>query len=343
MKKSVFILFMLMAVATMPLTSCEKDPQTEDKKHDPNSDEDQMEITEYDALSWLQGCLVVVDENGEVFRRVYGEALDASQPDVISVPVADYAAAKDLFLSWVAPGKDVVEVENGYDYNLTDDEGNAQGRVSFRADEGAAGVLARMTVADGTDLKQISEVKFIDYNLWPENAAYQKVEYRKIYYLDDYVLTWPNRFKAELKSLPFYCLQGNTNGNEGILVWLSPDLDGSEYHSAAINYMNFALPYLPTESQAQKVLDRLNENRLNMNLMLQDMKANGHDWYAVTDITKCTTGNYEFIIGQYDEDWLFDDIMCVDLDGFPGSMQWVSSISFFNYRYMHIQIIPPVK
>ena len=343
MKKNLLNFFMLMAVAAMPLTSCEKDPQKEDGQHDPESDADQKEIVAYDALSYLQGSLVVVNKEGELIRRVYGKALDASYPTVISVPVADFEAAKKIFLGWVAPGKDVDEVDEGFDYMLTDKEGKSQGSVSFREVDDEPGVVARMYVEEGTVLKQISEVNFIDYDLWPENAAYQKVEYRKIYYLDDYVLTWPNRFKAELKSLPFYCLQGNTDGNEGILVWLSPDLDGSEYHSAAINYMNFALPYLPTESQAQKALDRLNENRLYMNLMLQDMKANGHDWYADTDITKCTTGNYEFIIGQYDEDWLFDDIMCVDLDGFPGSMQWVSSISFFNYRYMHVEIIPPVK
>ena len=34
MKKSLFYLFMLMAVVAMPLTSCEKDPQKEDGQHD---------------------------------------------------------------------------------------------------------------------------------------------------------------------------------------------------------------------------------------------------------------------------------------------------------------------
>ena len=150
---------------------------------------------------------------------------------------------------------------------VTDAEGKTQGGVTFRAEGGELGVMARMTVAPGTDLKQISEVNFVDIDLWPENDAPQKVETRKIYYMDGYELSNYAR-DAELKSLPFYCLRGNTNGNEGILVWLSPDLDGLEYHSAAINYMNFALPYLPTESQAQKVLDRLNENRLTRDLML---------------------------------------------------------------------------
>ena len=79
-----------MAIGVMPLTSCDKEnePQNEpeqEDQHDPTSDSDQVKVTGYDALSWLQGALVVVNEQGEVVRRVYGKPLDASQPDVISV------------------------------------------------------------------------------------------------------------------------------------------------------------------------------------------------------------------------------------------------------------------
>ena len=93
MKKNWFYLFLLMAIATMPLTSCDNDdnddPKTQEDKHDPESDADLVAITGYDALDWLQNCIVVVDENNEVLRRVYGKPLDESQPTVISVPVTD--------------------------------------------------------------------------------------------------------------------------------------------------------------------------------------------------------------------------------------------------------------
>ena len=46
---------MLMAVVTMPLTSCDKDPQDIVKEYDPLSDEDQVPFDEYDGLDWLQG------------------------------------------------------------------------------------------------------------------------------------------------------------------------------------------------------------------------------------------------------------------------------------------------
>ena len=341
MRKNLFYLFMLMAVAVMPLTSCEKDNQTE---HDPNSDADQTEITAYDALSWLQGSLVVVDENGDLFRRIYGAALDESQPDVISVPVADYGAAEKLFLTWVAPGKQAIKVDDGYDYPLTDPEGKAQGSVSFRAEESEAGVLARMTVAEGTPFKQISEVKFIDHDFWPENAAYEKYEAGKIYEFDEYVLTWHDGFKAELKPLPFYCVQSNTDGKEGILVWISPDEDDPNAHQALVNYLNSALKYLPTEAQAKKVLEFYNNNNAFWANMLLEMDAKGYKWSPMSGAF--TTGNSEFVLNAFYESWFFgvDKTMILDLDDKEeGDIDSASSLSWYMYRYMHIKTIPAYR
>ena len=122
MKKNWVYLLLSMVIAAMPLASCNSDdddmPKTEDGLHNSDSDKDRIEITGYNALEWLQGCLVVVDEKGEVFRRVRGKALEQSLPTVISIPVKDYAAAETLFLSWVAPGKEATKVEGGYDYCL---------------------------------------------------------------------------------------------------------------------------------------------------------------------------------------------------------------------------------
>jgi hypothetical protein len=196
MKKNWFYLFLSVALAVMPLTSCDNDddelklPEEEVDQHGPNYNEVQVPVTAYDALSWLQGSLVVVDENNKVVRRVYGKPLDESQPTVISVPVADYIAAEETFLDWVAPDKEATEVEGGYDYNLTDAEGKYQGSVYFRSVEGEAGVVACMTVEPGTDLKQITEVKFINSELWPENDAIQEVEAGKIYEMEGDEFIW---------------------------------------------------------------------------------------------------------------------------------------------------------
>lgn len=292
MKKNLFYLFMLMAVAAMPLTSCEKESQDEEQV-----EELRIPVTTYDALSWLQGSLVVVDENGDILRRIYGNALDESQPDVISIPVVDYTAAEKLFLSWVAPTKEATKVDGGYDYNLTDMTGQEQGSVSFRAIDGEAGVLARMSVAEGTDLKQISEVKFIDNDLWPENAAYEKFEAGKIYYRVGAVLRWTssgyfssntfNGYKTDL--LPFYCIQGNTDGQEAILIWISPDYEDDDYvyHPRNKYYLEDAYYYLPTEPQAQKVLNVYNNNKALWNKMLNEMDALGLQWSPQKKRFKC--------------------------------------------------------
>ena len=83
MKKNWFYVFLLIAVAVMPLTSCDKEdiPQPEEiLKHDPESDADQSTVEAYDALEWLQGCIVLVDNKNEIIRRINGKPLDESQP-----------------------------------------------------------------------------------------------------------------------------------------------------------------------------------------------------------------------------------------------------------------------
>ena len=352
MKKNLFYLFMLMVAAAMPLTSCEKDPQKEGEYQKPGEDyvEETRPVTTYDGLSWLQRNLVVVDADGEVIRRVYGKPLDASQPTVISVPVYDFADADSTFLRWVAPGKETTKVDGGHDYNLTDRDGNPQGAVSFRAVEGEPGIIARMSVAPGTGLKQVTEVKFIDAELWPENAAYQKLERRKIYWMEDYELTWSEGgpytldLHVEKKSLPFYCLQDNANGKEGILVWLSPDEDNVGAHPIIKWYLFDALSYLPSQEEGQKVVDRINQNVAFWDTMLSDMKTNGYDWYAKPfSLFDDHAAKSKFVLGVFDEGFIINDVMVLEMDVYPAELEWVFESSMQMYRYMQIQIIPPVK
>ena len=355
MKKNWFYLIMLMALVAMPLTSCDSDdddaPKAQEDKHDPNSDADQEPVTAYNAASYLQGGLVIVNKDGEIIRRVYGKALDESRPDVISVLVADYAAAEELFLGWVAPGKEATQVEGGYDYYLTDEEGTPQGSVSFRAVEGEPGVIARMTVAPDTELKMISEVNFINTDLWPENAS-QKYEAGKIYNMDAPYLSWTETWndyefnKPEITSLPFYCIQGNTNGKQAILVWLSPDADDDQLHPRPHYYWRDALEYLPSEQQAQKVVDFYNNNKTFWIKMLNEMDSKGLGWSAQE--WSNATGNCEFMINKTEFLWwdflLWNEkIYCMDLDlDETGEIDWALVLtSTFNYRYMHIRFCDP--
>ena len=347
MKKSLFYLFMLMAVAAMPLTSCEKDPQKEDGQHDPKSDSDLTEVTAYNSLSWLQGALVVVNEKGEVVRRVYGEPLDESQPDVLSAPVASYATAEKIFLSWVAPGKSATKVDGGYDYNLTDAEGKAQGSVSFRAVEDGGRVIARMTVAEGTELAEVSEVNFIDSKLWPENATpWVKVKEGEVVTRADGILTWEDGFYLKSGSIPYYTLQGNTDGKVGIQVYLCPDENDSDLHPRPVHYTSESLKYLPSEWEAQQILDIFNNDKARWDKMMETMASMGYDWYPKEG--SGTTGNAEFLINKEDDLGKHSYIYCLDLDeddsdGVKGSMWDVNVLSLFKYRYMRVKIYPPVE
>ena len=355
MKKNWFYLFLLMAIVAMPLTSCDKDDEpkpNDERQHDPTSDDDQVAITAYDALEWLQGCLVLVDENGEIVRRVYGKPLDASQPTVISVPVKDYADAESTFLSWVATGKEATKVDGGYDYNLTDRDGNPQGTVSFRAVEGEAGVIARMDIAPGTDLKQVTEVKFIDADLWPENAAAERYTAGKTYWLDGERYEWvkyrdnqTTNFRIVNDKLEFYCLQGNDQGYGAILVWLSPDnanswqtVGGREQyvytHPTPSYYLDAGLNYrLPHLCELLQVMNFYNSNRNAWNNMLKVMDGKGYQWSASTGTNATCTS--EFVFGGNE-----GELLLLDLDEVVPTLGTVNKYSFNDYRYMQVRFVP---
>ncbi len=348
MKKSLFYLFMLMAVVAMPLTSCEKDPQKEEEgQHDPKSDSDLTEVTAYNSLSWLQGALVVVNEKGEVVRRVYGEPLDESQPDVLSAPVASYATAEKIFLSWVAPGKTATKVDGGYDYNLTDAEGKAQGSVSFRAVEDGGRVVARMTVAEGTELAEVSEVNFVDSKLWPENAApWETVKEGDVLHTWDGILTWEDGFFIKTGRVAYYTLQGNTDGKVGIQVHLCPDENDSNLHPRPRHYLDTrVLQCLPSEWEAQQVLDIFNNNRAAWDKMMETMASMGYNWYPQEG--SGTTGNAEFIINSINDKGMLSSLYCLDLDdddedGIKGSIRDVNVNSLYKYRYIRVKVYNPV-
>ena len=341
---------MILACMATPLTSCDnEEPQIEEEqKHNPASDEDLIPINGIDALEYLQCCIVVVDENGDVVRRVFGKPLDNSDPSVISVPVNDYAMAEQTFLGWVAPGKEATKVENGYDYYLTNENGNAQGSVSFRAVDDETGVVARMSVAKGTDLKHVSEVKFIKPFLLSDNDESEMVVVKdSIYNLEaEFFEWWPldaNMSKYAVvfkKELPFYCIQGNENGYNGILVWLCPDVNDWHYHPVTNLYIRDKVyQYLPSIFEISMVKTYFDENYDSWQNMIKKMESLGHKWDAHWGLS--TTGNAEFVFNRVTPS--LSEIYCLDLDDKKSKICNVRNGSWFKYRYMHVRVIPPVS
>lgn len=335
---------MMVMLSALTISGCEKDNHQEQSQHDPVSDDDQTALVEYDGLAFLQSALVVIDENGDIIRRIQGKPLDESQPDVISVPVKDFAMAEELFQEWIAPGKEAHKVNGGFDYNLTDESCKSQGSVQFRALEDKNGTIARMAVAEGTDLKHVSEVKFIQSDLWPENDEVKLYLKYKTYDFEADILKWYKedgvmQLRVEKKVVPFYCLQSNGGGKSAILVWLCPDSYDSYDHPEPRHYINTgAYKYLPDYYEIQKVYQFYNTYWAEWQAMLVDMEHLGHQWQPRFGVF--TTGNSEFLLNRYSA--LEENITCLDLDGKKSEICWVNKSSWYRYRYMHVRYIPPI-
>jgi hypothetical protein len=353
MKK--LLLLMMAAMVSYAFISCEKNPESNDdqnRKHDPASDADQMEITGYDGLEYFQNSIVVLDESGKPARRVYGEMLDPSDTTILSVCVSDLEMAKNIFLSWVAPDKEVTPVTGGYDYNLTDRDDNPQGNVSFMNADGSNGILANVTVGPNTDLKCFSEINFVSEQAWPDNSNNKKYETGKTYVIRAQALkidNCPEQPDPELymhivcmmpytADLTFFCIQGNTDGKEAILVYLSPDLNDRLVHDQPWSYVYWnAHKHCASLPEAEKVLKYYTENYESWEAMIDYMESLGHawDWHFGFD----TTGNEEFILNSYDEK--AGTIKVLDLDSKDGKIEDVSLGSWFDYRYIFVRTFPP--
>ena len=353
MKRNLFYFIILMAMAAVPLTSCEKDYQKEEPgQHDPASDADQIEITGYNGLEWFQNSIVVLDESGKPERRVYGEMLDPSDTTILSVCVSDLKMAEEIFLSWVAPDKDAKKVAGGYDYDMTDYDGTPQGSVAFRNADGNQGVLATVTVGADTDLKCFTEINFVSEQAWPENSSVEKYESGKTYVIranrlqrqqhpiqsddpnDPYTCMFPLP-----RDLTFFCIQGNTGGKEAILVYLSPDVNDRHAHGRPKDYIDYnAYKQCASLPEAEKVLKYYTENYEYWEAMIdymEDVKGEKWDWHLGTG----TTGNEEFILNSYNEK--DGTIKVLDLDSKTGKIIDVDVESCFTYRYIYVRTFPP--
>ena len=345
---------MMAAMVSFAFISCEKSQESNDDqngKHDPASDADQIEITGYNGLEWFQNSIVVLDENGKPERRVYGEMLDPSDTTILSVCVSDLKMAEEIFLSWVAPDKEVQKVTDGYDYALTDYDGTPQGSVAFRNADGTQGILATVTVGQDTDLKCFTEINLVSAQAWPENSSVEKYEQGKTYVIranrlqrqqhpiqsddpdDPYTCMFPLP-----RDLTFFCIQGNTGGKEAILVHLSPDENARDAHGRPFEYISYnAHKQCASLPEAEKVLKYYTEYYQFWEAMIDIMENKGEkwDWHFGLD----TTGNEEFILNSYNKE--AGTIKILDLDDKKGKISDVDTYSVYHYRYMYVRIFPP--
>ena len=138
--------------------------------------------------------------------------------------------------------------------------------------------------------------------------------------------------------LTFFCIQGNTDGKEAILVYLSPDLNDRLVHDQPWSYVYWnAHKHCASLPEAEKVLKYYTENYESWEAMIDYMESLGYawDWHLGLD----TTGNEEFILNSYDEK--AGTIKVLDLDRKDGKIEDVSLGSWFDYRYIFVRTFPP--
>lgn len=314
------ILFALMSLAV--LSSCQK---IEDKSFMETLAEKYVEL-KYNAQQWLQNSLVVVDDEGEMVRRVNGDWLDQADTTVISIPAKDTEMAKSMFLSFVPPGGEglVFEVDedatdgeiDGYDYYLMDSESELLGTAEFRYGDNDhqpdPTVLATMTLSSESMVHLVTEVEFIDYKQWPDNADVQKYETGKYYSLEGPKLKLEGQqIEVEYEELTFVCVQGNDSENEAILVHLgSVSATPAAYINADAHF------HLATIPEALKVLELYQTDRADFKELLDD--SNPKD---------------KLLLNYYDQE--SGSIMSLDLQD-DGEIYEVSVDDTNEYRYILI-------
>lgn len=221
-------LLMLACAAGLMLTACTSNDDNPTADISTTPIDDTEEPGDYtgdgtfvapDGLAWFMGHLVQTDSEGLLVGYVYGKPLDEADPTVLSVGVASAEEAEDIFRSFVADTLHVVSVAPGtVTYSPTDSLGRKQGEIYFTT--GGDGTIARITFSDDIAQDLVSQVRFIDRTLWPDNAA-SVFEKGKVYFVR-YVEVFDDPY-AQI--IPYWTEEENGSSYRRY-VCLKPDAEG---------------------------------------------------------------------------------------------------------------------
>lgn len=201
MKKN-FIKFVVLLAVALPMTmmtSC-KDDENDVK---PNSEQTKFQIDdgEYIKKHWLE-----YDEDGSIEGPAIGTVLEAAEPTVVYVGVDDLKDAQFHFRSTVAPPFAVTTENNGnMESVLKDSLGKEINRLNFTVVNDGK-VLAKVKAQKPLGIeKYITEIRYTDKSLWPENALNNNLPFR------------PGRM-YKYNGNTFVCISTPGYGREGLLI-----------------------------------------------------------------------------------------------------------------------------
>lgn len=172
-----------------------------------------------DGKAYLQQSLVALDEAGNFKKRVLGEPLNSADTTLLYVGVENIEEAKSIYRRLFPRYSSQKEDGNKCIATLTDQNGNAQGTVTFLpVDDEGEGEVATVSF-DGFSLKGVSSLYFILNSAWPQNAVspYRKGERVVRSTLLDGMQEW-------------ICLTEAKLGKQGILYHISKEsIDYNSY------------------------------------------------------------------------------------------------------------------
>lgn len=233
-----------------------------DSNDDNNSGQEQGQEEEpitYDDLSYFQNSIIEVDDAGNKVYQYIGEALYENEPLHLYVGVDSFEEAEEMFRQWMAPDV-TLPATAPLTAQLTDNEGKAQGTVTFAKGTGN-GSVAEVTASAGIQLKHFNQITFLLNDAWPHNAA--KPRHRvgdiirasltgaDVRFLngEDYILDW-------------MCIQAEKNGEPPIFIAVTrSEYDrGNEWAIPNTRYLYLKLregPYVPGLPRATAISDIL--------------------------------------------------------------------------------------
>ena len=200
-----------------------------------------------DGLAAFMENIIRRDSLGEFASYGYGKPLDEADPSVLSVGVESLEDADGIFRSFIADTTNYVAIGTGnITYMPHDSLGNKQGEIYLTA--GGDGCIARITFSDDTpiDRNLVSEIRFIDKKLWPDNDAPRFIVGHIYAYAED----WTNRsvngkmvegffiditdagvkdmgeddfYRYQAVGVKFLCVRDESYGKRAMLFWASRD------------------------------------------------------------------------------------------------------------------------
>lgn len=133
----------------------------------------------YNDLEWVTQSLVDRDADGNFIRYILGASLDAMHPESLTIGVDDIKDAENIFLSILPPGSEnklKISQDGGMTYQLTSEQGVAQGNISFLPD-GEDNKIASIKFSEGAKIDKVSDISFILNSSWPDNSEFETSPY----------------------------------------------------------------------------------------------------------------------------------------------------------------------